>query len=76
MNERSCSLCNPNDYDSDWGGKRWICGFQTKCPECSRRFSGHIDVPILSDPHPFLKERLKRRNSMWLKLKRLFNIYE
>jgi len=68
--ELKCSLCNSTDYDSDWGGNRWIRGFKTICPECERHFSGCYDVPILSVPHPFLSNRLKRRNNWWQKFKK------
>jgi len=67
-----CSVCNWTDYEGDWGGCRWIRGFRTVCPECKRHFSGCHDAPILSDPHPFLAHRFKRRNSWWSKFKKKF----
>ena len=68
-----CSLCNWTDYDSDWGGFRWIKERSTACPECGKRFSGKVSENPISEPR--LVERLNRRNdSWWVKLKRFFEL--
>ena len=65
-----CSLCY-DGYDSDWGGVRWIRGNQTFCPECGKKYSGKQGNPISAIPHPFLANRLERRNmSRWKKFKK------
>ena len=72
IENHKCSLCHPLDYDSDWGGGRWIRGKLTICPECGRRFSGKISngPPVAS---PRLVERLNLKNeNLWERLKRLF----
>jgi hypothetical protein len=72
-NNCECSLCNWMDYDSDWGGRRWMRETTTICPECGKRYSGKLSkTPI---PEKWLVDRLNRRNEgLWDKLKRFFRM--